>query len=419
MNKRCRILAASACLAVCVRAHGAAGDDLPPPAAKTTPKAKLDRAEKTLGTQEQEKGVQLAREALAELAQAVKTHPKDAVTRYLLARANSLLREDAEALKQIDLAITLTPRNVEYRLMRARLLVYMDRLKYAEHELTICAAIAPNNTECHLELGAVKQARLKYGEALACYKKAMALAPKRADGPFRAGLLLVEMGKKDQAIEMFAQATRADPTQSAPFYNLGHLLHDKGRLAEAARAFRNMLKIKPESWRAIVKLVQVHQALGQLKQRDATREELLKLRRSGKSASLKSASMYARDMFKVGKKDLSAYEHFELTGAMAVRYTFYVIKPGTDTMDYKITLGSYEMTNAVLRAQGRLKKGQRVFHLDMYRGGGHGLYRMFMSEPSYDEVKALVQGVVEGKVKPLSSTAPAPTSGPAGARSGK
>ena len=416
MNRLRRVLAASTYLAVCVCARPAAAAAA---AEKATPKDRLDRAEKILATKEYKKGLQIVTETLEELTRIVKAKPKDATTRYLLARANSLLEKDAEALKQIDLAITLSPKNVQYRLMRGRLLVFLDRLMYAEHEFTICAAIDPKNAECHLKLGSVKQARLKYGEALACYKKAMTLAATSAEGPFRAGLLLVEMRKTDQAIEMFFRATRADPTKSAPFYNLGHLLQEKGRFAEAVKAFQGVLKVEPNFWQATAKLVQVHEALGQPRLRDASRDALLKLRRSGESASLSGASSYGRDRFKVGKKDLRVFEHFELTGAMAVRYTFYVVKPGTDTMDYKITLGSYEMTNAVLRAQGRLKKGQRVFHLDLYRGGGHGLYRMFMSEPSYDEVKALVQGVVEGKVKPLSSTAPAPTSGPAGARSGK
>lgn len=54
------------------------------------------------------------------------------------------------------------------------------------------------------------------------------------------------------------------------------------------------------------------------------------------------------------------------------------------------------------------KEGERLFHLDGYfKNGGHATYGMYFPEPTYDETRAFVVKILEGKDKPVSSSMPA------------
>jgi hypothetical protein len=86
-----------------------------------------------------------------------------------------------------------------------------------------------------------------------------------------------------------------------------------------------------------------------------------------------------------------------------------VVNPKTQKMDYKISLGSYETTNAVARETGDLKQGQRLYHLDgYYPDGGHKTFAMMKltTMPAYSDVREMVMGVLKGQTKAVSSFTP-------------
>jgi hypothetical protein len=111
-----------------------------------------------------------------------------------------------------------------------------------------------------------------------------------------------------------------------------------------------------------------------------------------------------------------AFEHFELKGDRALRYVFVILKEADDSEDFRISLGSYDTTNATWRAitKPTPKPSERLFHLDGYFSGGHATYGMFSPEPSYDDTKLRVLRILEGKDGAISSTTIAPPVGDAG-----
>ena len=104
-----------------------------------------------------------------------------------------------------------------------------------------------------------------------------------------------------------------------------------------------------------------------------------------------------------------AFEHFELKGDRALRYVFTVLDKTEHAEDWRISLGSYDLTNSIWRQTTKPtpKEGERLFHLDGYfKGGGHATYGMYFPEPSYDETRARVLKILEGKSQPASMTNP-------------
>jgi len=83
-----------------------------------------------------------------------------------------------------------------------------------------------------------------------------------------------------------------------------------------------------------------------------------------------------------------------------------LVGPNGKAADRWYSLGSYEMTNSVWRetTKPKPKEGERLFHLDEYFGNGHATYGMMVGEPSYDETRAMVVKILEGKTKPQSSS---------------
>lgn len=373
----------------------------------------IARGEKLLYTKDYKEGVRLLKDAAARLTQRFEADLRDHAAAYQLARALFALERNREALKSADRAMLLAPRNTTYHLLRGRILAALDRLREAEAEMEFCVKLQPGNAEYHLALGRARAARLKYADALKSFRKAIALAPKRSEPVFKAGVVLVSMGREAEAAEMFHRAAVLDPTQSIPHYNLGQIHQNQGKYRRALESFQRAVELEPTLWQARAKLVQLYEALGRPDRRDAERDALFKLRTSGKVASLSRAEFYCRDQFTVGGRRVMTFEYFDLSGPRAVRYVFYVLQPGTQKPDYRVSLGSYEITNMIAREQGALKEGQRLFHLDLYRPQGHALYRMFRGEPKYEEVKTLVGQIVRGKLQALSASTTSRPSAPA------
>lgn len=214
--------------------------------------------------------------------------------------------------------------------------------------------------------------RQKYAEALARYKQALAIWPDNLSLLFNSGLAAYLSSEYTLATDLWTQVKKADPLD----------------------------------WRVRAKLVQAYQALGRPTERDAERAELFELRRSGSIEELSSQYQYCRDQFEVNGLKVMVFEHFELKGDRALRYVFSVINEAGGGDEYRISLGSYELTNAFWRetTTPRPKEEERLFHLDGYYNWGHATFGMFAPEPSYDETRSKVVRILEGKDEPMSSS---------------
>jgi tetratricopeptide (TPR) repeat protein len=229
----------------------------------------------------------------------------------------------------------------------------------------------------------------------------------RVEKAFEAANALMEQHKYAEALVRYKEALALAPGEPAILFNGGLAAYQSGDFTTAADLWQRLKKTDPSDWRLRAKLIQAYQALGKLPERDAERAELFKMWKSGAAQELSKQVEYCRDQFEVNKFKVMAFEHFELKGDRALRYVFSILNESGDAEDFRISLGSYEMTNAIWRETTKPapKSGERLFHLDGYfKGGGHATYGMFAPEPSYDQMRTRVIQILEGRSKPVSSS---------------
>lgn len=228
----------------------------------------------------------------------------------------------------------------------------------------------------------------------------------QAEKAFKAGNELMEQQKFSAALARYKEALVILPNDPAVLFNGGLAAYNSKDYAQAANLWKRLKAVDTSDWHVRAKLIQAYQALDQLPERDAERSELFELWKSGKNAGLKQQFQYCRDQFEVNGKKVMAFEHFELKGNRALRYVFSILNEAGDGEEFRISLGSYELTNSIWRetTEPKPKEGERLFHLDGYFKNGHATYGMYFPEPSYDQVRSIAIRVLEGKDKAVSSS---------------
>lgn len=235
-----------------------------------------------------------------------------------------------------------------------------------------------------------------------------------AERAFKAGNGFMERHNYSEALRCYEESLAIEPNDTSVLFNAGMAAYFSNNFPRAAELWKRLVDLDPGDWRARSKLIQVYQALDKTAERDAQRAELLELWKSGKDKDMLEQGEYCRDQFEMNGAKVMVFEHFELKGDRAVRYAFIVLGPDGKSEDHRYSLGSYESTNEVWRESTKPKpgKGERLFHLDGYFQNAHATYAMMIGEPSYDETRAMVVKIIQGELKPESSTTwnPAPQS---------
>ncbi|MCE7869295.1 hypothetical protein DYH09_02845 [bacterium CPR1] len=218
---------------------------------------------------------------------------------------------------------------------------------------------------------------------------------------FRAGNACMEKRQYREALAHYRAGLGKAPAERALLFNGGLAAYLAGDGPTAIALWQELKKREPGDWRLLAKLVQAYQLTGDLKARDQERVELMALWRKNPAAIQQKS--FCREQFLVGGESVMAFESWQLEGDRAVRYTFSVLSPDGKEK-YRISLGSYEATTQFGRESGELGPNDHYWHLDYYGPGEHRTYAFQKVEPTYDEVRKLVTGILEGSIKPLSSS---------------
>ena len=367
--------------------------------AQETIEQKLDAAVKLFEDGRPERGDAAIKELLPDLEAAAR-EANNAQAQANLGRALLYVGDDRRAMQVIDRALALAPRDPEVHLLRAAALAYAEKAEESLKEIIAARDLAPNVARFWFELGKAQAGQQQTDDALKSFRKAAELDPKHARSVLMIGALLAESGKEADAFAHFQKAAEIDPSYALAHYNVGQIHQNHARHKEALDAFQAADKARPEDTRTLAKIVQCHQALGQLKERDAVREQVIKLLKSG---SVREAA-FCREQFQVGKAKVLAFEHAELKGPRALRYVF-VVDDGD--RQYRVSLGSYESTTQIAREMRQIGPDQRIFHLDgYYPNNEHRTFGMFDKEPTYEETRGMVTAVIEGKREAQGASRP-------------
>ncbi len=372
-----------------------------------TPEEKLERGRELLQSEKRDEAFKLLGEAVVELRAAWEADPKDARAAFLLGKAYFYLEEHKEALATFEKAIELAPKAPGPHLFKGLLLRRADDLVGSAKELRTACDLSPKDPECWTQLGRTLGWQSKQREALAAYRKAFELDPNHAEAIYNAGAALFDLGRQDEALALFLRVLEVRPGSVNAAYSVGQVYQNMGKHDESLAHFLTAARLDPLNWRARAKIIQEYQALGRIEERDKARADLFALRKKGEIEPLSRAKFYCRDQFSAADKKVMVLEYFELEGDRALKYAFLILDKAGRKKQFEISLGSYEVTNAIFREQGDLKEGERVFHLDGYFAGGeHRTYGFFTGEPGYDVVRAIVVEILQGKRPAIGATIP-------------
>lgn len=246
---------------------------------------------------------------------------------------------------------------------------------------------------------------------LICFPAYAQEAPSNLEKTFTAGNALLEQKKYVEALAEYRKILAVEPDLDGPLRNGAMAAYFAGDYKTALAYYRKIKASDHNDGFIRSKLVQVYQAIGDEKARDAERKDLITLHKSGKdTSSLAKRSDFCREQYRVGSHSILVYEPFVFAprsddGYFAVRYQFIVadesgkmktrIEVGWNTVK-KNSAGAYVPDSAL-----------SAYYFDAYYPTG-AMARLtmglFEQELSYTATKAHVQAIVEGKIKPSGGT---------------
>src|SRR5262249_27686307 len=102
------------------------------------------------------------------------------------------------------------------------------------------------DAQAHTSLGVALAGKGQLDEAIACFRKALALDPKDAQAHTNLGNALRRKGDLDGAIACYRTAIALDPKHATAHHNLGKALAQKGRVDEAIACYKKAIELDPK-----------------------------------------------------------------------------------------------------------------------------------------------------------------------------
>ncbi|HWY87469.1 MAG TPA: tetratricopeptide repeat protein, partial [Gemmataceae bacterium] len=107
-------------------------------------------------------------------------------------------------------------------------------------------ALRPDHARAHHNLGVALGAERKFAEALASFREALRCQPTYFEALYGLGNTLVELGRHEEAVATFRETMRHKPDSVEVLTNLGMALTRLGRAGEAAVFLEQAIRLKPD-----------------------------------------------------------------------------------------------------------------------------------------------------------------------------
>lgn len=143
----------------------------------------------------------------------------------------------------------------------------------------------PNDALPHFELGFAYSGLKKNPEAIAEYRRAIALDPNLAPAQLNLGIALLD-SDPSAALESFATAAKLLPGQARPVYLMGEALERSGKRSEAIQQYRAALALAPKDDAILFALARALLADKQSAAAESSFRELLALKPDSAPAQL-------------------------------------------------------------------------------------------------------------------------------------
>jgi len=216
---------------------------------------------------------------------------------------------------------------------------------------------------------------------------------------------LFEAGKYAEAAAYAKKALETDKANAGLMYNGGMAAYLAGDYQVSLEFWIPLMAIEVDNIKLKAKLIQSYEALGDKQNAGKQIADIYQMYQNRKGKEYEAIRFFTRDQFQVDGKRVMVFEYFELSGDRAVKYSFNVLNKAGET-DYKLSLGSYDVTDGFMQSQEKLPGGMRYHHLDGYydKGASHRTYGFYKGAPDYAVLKETVKGIIMGKIEAVSGT---------------
>ncbi|MGV3606507.1 MAG: tetratricopeptide repeat protein [Planctomycetaceae bacterium] len=333
----------------------------------------------------------------------VAKHPKDAEAHFELASANLKAEDWQKGLQAMDQAIQLNPNVAKYHATRAVLTWANEEFEASYKSWKRALELEPQNANYWFSLAESKHVAHWFMEqkddGRAEFEKVLAINPKHVSALYYSGQIQRKAKKDEQAKAFFQKAIELDQ-QNQPLAN--KFVHQKPNLpGDELTLERQAVLLGPtDRQEAHANLIQIFESEGKTKERDAYLNRIY----AQKNGDVSDGD-FCRDYFKVEGLSFSAHEAFANNSPIIPKYRFSGFASPNTQKNYRLIAVPRKMpaadpadksTKALVQYRHEFQQYQESWFFTQTR-----IYKVFDTQPSYEEVKALLQEVELGNVKPI------------------
>lgn len=180
------------------------------------------------------------------VAQIVAARPRLAEAQNLHAAILSAQGKKAEAVKALQRAIRLAPKNAQYFANLGEIERRRGKLHEANAALRESLHLNPKNPQALNNLGILHYDREDYENAADCYRKALQINKAYPEAHNNLGNALKALGLRDEAVDSYQQAILLRENYPEAYNNMASVLRDQGHFKEAEHAYKRAISQRKE-----------------------------------------------------------------------------------------------------------------------------------------------------------------------------
>jgi|CXWL01.1.fsa_nt_gi tetratricopeptide (TPR) repeat protein len=179
----------------------------------------------------------------------------------------------AEALSELDVALSINPNNALWHAQRGYLLEELDRAAEAVEAYQRSLQLEGGDQDVSLALGAALAHLGKFALALTVFEDLARLYPELEPTYCHRILVYAELGRHERAEEMFYMAQELDDACPHCFYHMGGSLFSREQFDKAIYCWERVIELEPGYIGVNRRIAQAFEAKGEL---DRAREYFLR-----------------------------------------------------------------------------------------------------------------------------------------------
>ncbi len=179
----------------------------------------------------------------------------------------------AEALSELDVALSINPNNALWHAQRGYLLEELDRTAEAVEAYQRSLQLESGDQDVSLALGAALAHLGKFAQALTVFEDLARIYPELEPTYCNRIMVYAELGRHERAEEMFYMAQELDDACPHCFYHMGGSLFAREQFDKAIYCWERVIELEPAYIGVNRRIAQAYEAKGEL---DRAREFFLR-----------------------------------------------------------------------------------------------------------------------------------------------